>query len=743
MPNGQWNRSTRRVLTVLSSAAVALAAVALPVSVLAPAAADTAPPTAVPLTVAADVLPTVQVNGVVWDQLVVGNRVYVTGQFTSARPAGVPAGTSETPRSNVLAYDITTGALVTSFAPALNAQGFTLAITPDGTKLFVGGDFTSISGTNRYRIAALDPNTGAVLPTFTSTANARVQVLRISGDMLYAGGGFTVAGGQPRSQLAAFSTVNGALQSWAPVASDNVTAMTIPAGTGSVVVGGRFTTLNGEANYGLGALDAVTGGTRPFAANQVVRNAGNSAAINSLISVDGVVYGSGYTFGSGGNLEHTFAADAATGALSWVSGCRGDTYSVAVLNSVLYNVGHAHDCSHLGAFPQTNPWTYQRVIAQTITSDRANIGGAFAGRPAPAMLHWLPTAAGGTFTGQDQAAWSVAGNSQYVVLGGEFPSINGVPQQGLARFAVPQLAPNQEGPQGHATLAPTVTGIAPGTARLTWQASWDRDNERLTYEVLRGPQLSTATVIGTGVLDSAWFRRPMMGFTDTVSPPGSSQSYRIRVTDPLGNVLIGPTVVGTVPAGAAPASPYRARVAADGALDHWRLGEASGVVNDYLGNSNLTPVATATRNVAGAIAGDPDPAITFPGTTTVPAVTAGTAQTSPQKFSVEAWFKTTTTRGGKIIGFGNSPNGNSSSHDRHVYMANNGRLVFGVSSSSVADDHQPERVQQRPVAPRGGHVRHRRAEAVRRRRAGRQPGRHGLRRVVPGLLAGRRGQHQH
>ena len=31
----------------------------------------------------------------------------------------------------------------------------------------------------------------------------------------------------------------------------------------------------------------------------------------------------------------------------------------------------------------------------------------------------------------NQAAWSVSGNSQYVVLGGEFPSVNGVAQQGL------------------------------------------------------------------------------------------------------------------------------------------------------------------------------------------------------------------------------------------------------------------------------------------------------------------------
>ena len=195
----------------------------------------------------------------------------------------------------------------------------------------------------------------------------------------------------------------------------------MPTGTGSVVVGGRFTTINGEANYGLGAVDAVTGGTRPFAANLVIRNAGDNASINHLTSVDGVVYGSGYTFGGGGNFENTFAADAATGALAWVSGCRGDTYGTAVVAGVLYTVGHAHDCVTCGAFPQTSPWTYQRAIAQTLTSDRTNIGGSFAGRPAPAMLHWLPTLATGTYTGQDQAAWSVAGNSQYVVLGGEFP----------------------------------------------------------------------------------------------------------------------------------------------------------------------------------------------------------------------------------------------------------------------------------------------------------------------------------
>ena len=41
-----------------------------------------------PTTVSADALPTVQIDGVVWAQAVVGDTVYVGGSFTEARPAG-------------------------------------------------------------------------------------------------------------------------------------------------------------------------------------------------------------------------------------------------------------------------------------------------------------------------------------------------------------------------------------------------------------------------------------------------------------------------------------------------------------------------------------------------------------------------------------------------------------------------------------------------------------------------------
>ena len=62
-----------------------------------PASADTAPvDPSLPETVTAAPLPTVQINGVVYSQVIVGNRVYVTGNFSQARPAGAAAGTNQT-----------------------------------------------------------------------------------------------------------------------------------------------------------------------------------------------------------------------------------------------------------------------------------------------------------------------------------------------------------------------------------------------------------------------------------------------------------------------------------------------------------------------------------------------------------------------------------------------------------------------------------------------------------------------
>ena len=88
-----------------------------------------------------------------------------------------------------------------------------------------------------------------------------------------------------------------------------------------------------------------------------------------------------------------------------------------------------------------------------------------------------------------------------------------------------------------------------------------------------------------------------------------------------------------------------------------------------------------TRGATGAISGDANKASTFNGSSGLVATQAPIA--APGTFTIEAWFKTTITSGGKIIGFGNLPVGNSPFFDRHIYMDNSGKILFGVYVGGV------------------------------------------------------------
>src|SRR5918993_4509011 len=158
-------RAAQRCATGIVSLALLLSTLALIEFTTAPAAAAVVPPllNTASNQVSADPLPTVQINGVVWDQEIVGSTVYVVGQFTQARPAGAAAGTNQTPRANVLAYNINTGALIPGFVANTNNQVKTVTASPDGSRIYIGGQFTSVHGTTPYRIAALSPTTRAAI----------------------------------------------------------------------------------------------------------------------------------------------------------------------------------------------------------------------------------------------------------------------------------------------------------------------------------------------------------------------------------------------------------------------------------------------------------------------------------------------------------------------------------------------------------------------------------------------------
>ncbi|MDB5272833.1 MAG: C-terminal target protein [Chitinophagaceae bacterium] len=63
-------------------------------------------------------------------------------------------------------------------------------------------------------------------------------------------------------------------------------------------------------------------------------------------------------------------------------------------------------------------------------------------------------------------------------------------------------------------------------------------------------------------------------------------------------------------------------------------------------------------------------------------VSTSQSYTNPNDLSESIWFKTTTTNGGKLIGFGNTQTGGSTVFDRHIYMDNSGLVYFGVNPLS-------------------------------------------------------------
>ena len=645
--------------------------------------------------VTADALPTVQIDGVVWSEAIVGNTVYAAGNFANARPAGAAPGTNLTPRANLLSFDITTGNLITSFAPSLNAQAKFVTASPDGSRIYVGGAFTTANGVTRNRIAAYSTSTGALITTFAPSLDATVNAITATNTTVYVAGNFGSANGSTRTHFAAFNASNGSLLPWAPTSDVpssgvGVQALLLTPDGSKVLAGGGFTVINGSPAYGLGAIDATTGTLVPYAANQTVRDAGANAAILSLSTDGTAVYSSGYTYGGSGNFEGVMSSNPVSGAINWLADCHGDSYGASSSgNGIVYTVTHFHDCQNMGGFPDTNPRSvWHRTTAFTASatgSALANVEAgysSFQGQPTPSLIDWMPDLQAGTFTGDSQAAWSVAATNNYVVEGGEFPSVNNTAQQGLVRFAVPSLATKKQGPVLYgAALTPTVTARSSTSARITWPSNWDRDDQTLTYTVRRADKGSTP--IYTVNSDSQSWNLPQQGWIDTSLSPNTTYSYTVRATDQNGNAQGSSAVSVTTPAAAAPDSKYVQDVMAAGPTDYWRLDQAAGATAnlDYGGFNDLTLGSGIAGGTAGAIAGDSDTASTFNGTSAGFGVTAK-AIAAPETFTESAWFSTTSTTGGKIVGFGDKSSGLSTNFDRHIYMDTTGHVYFGVYNAN-------------------------------------------------------------
>ena len=122
---------------------------------------------------------------------------------TTSSPTGSPPGTGSRP----------------SPPPGLNAQGLVIRASADGTRLWVGGDFTTVNGTARGHVAALNPADGSLVTGggfVPPTSAARCAGSASRPTTVYVGGNFMSANGVARTRLAAFATSNGAMSAVGP-----------------------------------------------------------------------------------------------------------------------------------------------------------------------------------------------------------------------------------------------------------------------------------------------------------------------------------------------------------------------------------------------------------------------------------------------------------------------------------------------------------------------------------------------
>ena len=114
-------------------------------------------------------------------------------------------------------------------------------------------------------------------------------------------------------------------------------------------------------------------------------------------------------------------------------------------------------------------------------------------------------------------------------------------------------------------------------------------------------------------------------------------------------------------------------------LYYWPLEESSDTsASDATGHGNTATLHGAPIWVSGNKYGN---ALSFDGADDY--LSTSILQMNPDVFTLSLWFKTASTTGGKLIGFGEAQTGISHHYDRHLYMDNAGKIYFGCYNGSV------------------------------------------------------------
>ena len=340
----------RRVLFTLVSAALL---VGLAVQ---PGAAVNVPQAVVVSSNPADWTPHV-LDGKVAAIVQVGNRMVAGGQFTQVASAAAP--TTAIARSNIFAFDASTGAIDTAFAPVLDGEVESLAVAPDGLHVFAGGKFTRINGVAQKSLVKLRLTDGARITAFKGKTNARVKDMAVSGGRLYIGGTFATVNGVARSALAAVDPVTGALSNDVNLAftgprtgTVNVDKFDITPDGSRLIAIGNWTYVAGLQRDQIVMVDLTTSpvGVADWATTRYQQQCARVFA-TYMRDIDISADGSYFVVGTTGAYRAGSMCDTAgrweTGRTgsgqqpTWVNYTGGDTlYSVAITGTAVYVGGH-------------------------------------------------------------------------------------------------------------------------------------------------------------------------------------------------------------------------------------------------------------------------------------------------------------------------------------------------------------------------------------------------------------------
>ncbi|MGP4001660.1 LamG-like jellyroll fold domain-containing protein [Streptomyces sp. 8N706] len=617
-------------------------------AVSAPTAAALTPPVGV----TADDLPTWQTNGIVWSFAQADGVVFAGGTFSTVRPPDSPSGSNERPAVNFAAFDAATGAPTPCRLSFTIGSGTAtvraLAVSPDRRTLYAGGQFGAVNGVGASNVAAIDIATCTPKSSFKVASSATVRALAVTDDTVYLGGDFTTLEGRARRYFGAVTT-GGDLKPWTADADEPGRAVEVTPDGGKVLLGGDFFTVNGTHSHALAVVDAGTGSLAKAYGGGFIP----TTSVVKDITTDATGFYTGNEGTGGGVFDGRIALNLSDFNQRWRDTCLGATQAVEVYKTVLYSGSHAHDCSSMGEFPNQRR---KHLLAESVDD--------------PTLLGWFPDTNDGLGEqiGPRVMTTSSAGGTDYLWVGGEFTTVNGSGQQGLTRFA--------SGPDTGAPSVPLVnaSSVKPGEVSVRWQSSLDLDDSKLTYRVYKdGATTPLHTVSGSSL---PWVR-PQLTFTDTEVTPGSTYTYRITASDGTNTSARSATQTVTVPTAD---EAYPERVKADGAQLYWRYDEASGqFAADASGtdNSGVHRNAPTYRVTPGAVSG-PSTAVGYNGSDEY--TYSDRKHSRPSSYSIETWFRTTTGSGGKLVGFGDRTQEPSANHDKHVYMTNDGRVVFGVHS---------------------------------------------------------------